>query len=130
MAHSLPGSGGTQGQLVNVQPSEGRWHGGGDRERGGDALKYSPDLNPIELPYSKFKALLRKVAARTVPALFKTIRSFVTAGCSRMRQLLQACGLCFRMTGIRFQVATSRVSSSPLSLFRGRARPTCCREPN
>ena len=29
--------------------------------------KYSPDLNPIELPYSKFKALLRKVAARTVP---------------------------------------------------------------
>ena len=31
--------------------------------------KYSPDLNPIELPYSKFKALLRKVAARTVPRL-------------------------------------------------------------
>ena len=29
--------------------------------------KYSPDLNPIELPYSKFKAFLRKVAARTVP---------------------------------------------------------------
>jgi transposase len=40
--------------------------------------KYSPDLNPIELPYSKFKALLRKVAARTVPDLFKTIRSFVS----------------------------------------------------
>jgi len=39
--------------------------------------KYSPDLNPIELPYSKFKALLRKVAARTVPALDRTIRSFV-----------------------------------------------------
>jgi transposase len=39
--------------------------------------KYSPDLNPIELPYSKFKALLRKVAARTVPALHRTIRSFV-----------------------------------------------------
>jgi transposase len=39
--------------------------------------KYSPDLNPIELPYSKFKALLRKVAARTVPALYRTIRSFV-----------------------------------------------------
>jgi transposase len=39
--------------------------------------KYSPDLNPIEMPYSKFKALLRKVAARTVPALYRTIRSFV-----------------------------------------------------
>jgi transposase len=39
--------------------------------------KYSPDLNPIELPYSKFKTLLRKVAARTVQGLYRTIRSFV-----------------------------------------------------
>ena len=39
--------------------------------------KYSPDLNLIELPYSKFKALLRKVAARTVPGLYRAIRSFV-----------------------------------------------------
>jgi transposase len=39
--------------------------------------KYSPDLNPIEMPYSKFKALLRKVAERTVPGLYRTIRSFV-----------------------------------------------------
>jgi transposase len=39
--------------------------------------KYSPDLNPIEMPYSKFKALLRKVAARTVRGLYRTIRSFV-----------------------------------------------------
>lgn len=39
--------------------------------------QYSPDLNPIEMPYSKFKALLRKVAARTVPALYRTIRSFI-----------------------------------------------------
>jgi hypothetical protein len=31
---------------------------------------------PIELPYSKFKALLREVAARTVLSLFKAIRSF------------------------------------------------------
>ena len=39
--------------------------------------KYSPDLNPIELPYSKFKALLRKVSARTVAGLYRTIRAFV-----------------------------------------------------
>jgi transposase len=39
--------------------------------------KYSPDLNPIELAYSKFKAVLRKVAQRTVPGLYRTIRSFV-----------------------------------------------------
>src|SRR5262252_5906155 len=39
--------------------------------------KYSPDLNPIELPYSKFKAYLRKLAARTVPSLHRAIRSFL-----------------------------------------------------
>ena len=31
--------------------------------------KYSPDLNPIAMPYSKFKTFLRKVAARTIPSL-------------------------------------------------------------
>ena len=39
--------------------------------------KYSPDLNPIELPYSKFKTFLRKVAARTIPGLTRAIRSFL-----------------------------------------------------
>jgi transposase len=39
--------------------------------------KYSPDLNPIELPYSKFKTFLRKVAARTVPRLNRAIRAFI-----------------------------------------------------
>lgn len=39
--------------------------------------KYSPDLNPIELPYCKFKAFLRTVAARTVPRLTRAIRSFI-----------------------------------------------------
>ena len=39
--------------------------------------KYSPDLNPIELPYSKFKTVPRKVAARTVRDLARAIRSFV-----------------------------------------------------
>ena len=39
--------------------------------------KYSPDLNPIEMPYSKFKQFLRKVAARTVPGLTRAIRSFI-----------------------------------------------------
>jgi transposase len=39
--------------------------------------KYSPDLNPIEMPYSKFKEFLRKAAERTVPRLYRAIRSFV-----------------------------------------------------
>jgi transposase len=40
-------------------------------------LKYSPDLNLIELSFSKFKEFLRKVAARTVPGLTRAIRSFI-----------------------------------------------------
>jgi len=34
---------------------------------------YSPDLNPIEMAFSKLKRLLRKAAARTVEALWVTI---------------------------------------------------------
>lgn len=39
--------------------------------------KYSPDLNPIELPYSKFKGHLRKAAQRTVRGLYRAIRAFL-----------------------------------------------------
>ena len=45
--------------------------------------KYSPDLNPIELSFSKFKAFMRKLAARTVPGLRRAVRRFLptlTAG--------------------------------------------------
>ncbi len=38
--------------------------------------QYSPDLNPIEMPFSKLKAFLRKVAERTVPRLCRRIGSF------------------------------------------------------
>ena len=34
---------------------------------------YSPDLNPIEMAFSKLKALLKKAAARTVEALWDAI---------------------------------------------------------
>jgi len=39
--------------------------------------QYSPDLNPIEMPFSKFKAFMRKAAERTVGGLCRWIRSFV-----------------------------------------------------
>jgi transposase len=39
--------------------------------------QYSPDLNPIELPFSKLKAHLRKAAARTVRTLCHRIGSFL-----------------------------------------------------
>ena len=35
--------------------------------------KYSPDLNPIEMPFSKLKAYLRKTAERTIPRLRRLI---------------------------------------------------------
>ena len=38
--------------------------------------KYSPDLNPIEMSFSKLKAQLRKAAERTIPRLRRRIGSF------------------------------------------------------
>jgi transposase len=40
---------------------------------------YSPDFNPIEMAFSKFKALLRAVAARTIPDLWEAIRTAIDA---------------------------------------------------
>jgi transposase len=44
-----------------------------------DLPPYSPDLNPIEQVYAKLKALLRKAAARTKEALWKTIGDLLEA---------------------------------------------------
>jgi transposase len=38
--------------------------------------KYSPDLNPIEMPFSQMKADLRKAGERTIPRLRRRIGSF------------------------------------------------------
>ena len=35
--------------------------------------KYSPDLNPIEMAFSKLKALIRKAAARTYDELWQAV---------------------------------------------------------
>ena len=46
---------------------------------------YSPDLNPIEMAFAKFKAALRKAAARTVGKLSEeianTLRTFSPQEC-------------------------------------------------
>jgi transposase len=46
---------------------------------------YSPDLNPIEMAFAKFKTLLRKAAERTIPALWdrigKTLDAFPKNEC-------------------------------------------------
>ena len=46
------------------------------KERGAWFLflpKYSPDLNPIELAFSKLKAHLRRIGARTIDELWKAV---------------------------------------------------------
>jgi transposase len=54
---------------------------------------YSPDLNPIELAFSKLKTLLRKAAERTVDALWNRIGQlldrFTSAEC---RSYFRHCG--------------------------------------
>ena len=54
---------------------------------------YSPDLNPIEQVFAKFKAALRKAAARTVEKLWteiaNTLRSFSPQECTAY---LKHCG--------------------------------------
>jgi len=42
---------------------------------------YSPDLNPIEMAFSKMKAQLRKAAERTIPDLLRTIGRIAKAFC-------------------------------------------------
>ncbi|NKL24486.1 transposase, partial [Rhizobium leguminosarum] len=39
---------------------------------------YSPDFNPIEMAFSKLKALLRARAERSVDALWDTVGKIVT----------------------------------------------------
>jgi transposase len=34
---------------------------------------YSPDLNPIEMAFAKLKAHLRRIGARTIDALWRTV---------------------------------------------------------
>ena len=40
---------------------------------------YSPDLNPIEQAFAKLKAMLRKAAERTIPALWDRIGTLIDA---------------------------------------------------
>jgi transposase len=55
--------------------------------------QYSPDLNPIEMPFSAFKAFLRKVSERTVRGLCRRIGSFVpTLGRAQCRNYFRHAG--------------------------------------
>ncbi|MHA6646205.1 transposase, partial [Mesorhizobium sp. A623] len=49
---------------------------------------YSPDFNPIEMAFAKLKAILRKVAARSIPKLWDAvalaIEQFAPQECENM----------------------------------------------
>ena len=54
---------------------------------------YSPDFNPIELAFSKIKALLKRAAARTVQTLWDAIRDAIDAITPHdARSFFTACG--------------------------------------
>jgi len=55
--------------------------------------KYSPDMNPIEMPFSKLKAFLRKAAERTIPRLRSRIGRFASTLTAREARN------CFRHAG-------------------------------
>ena len=57
---------------------------------------YSPDLNPIEMMWSKIKALLRKAAARTHEQLLAALAQALDAvTASDARGWFAACGYSF-----------------------------------
>jgi transposase len=54
---------------------------------------YSPDFNPIEMAFSKIKALLKKAAARTLNDLWEAIRKAIDAVTQKdARNFFTACG--------------------------------------
>ena len=66
-----------------------------------DPPKYSPDLNPIEMPFSKLKAYLRKAAELNNSAPAPPDRQICAyPHYPRSFQLFQACRLCVKSTGI------------------------------
>ena len=63
--------------------------------------KYSPDLNPIELPFSKLKAHLRKAAEHTSPPLAADRSRRYRFQRTRMQKLLSSRRIRSNMTGFR-----------------------------
>jgi len=54
---------------------------------------YSPDFNPIEMAFSKLKALLRKAAARTIDELWSVVANCLCAfSAEQCRHYFQAAG--------------------------------------
>ena len=70
---------------------------------------YSPDLNPIEMMWSKVKALLRKAAARTHPDLLAAIAAALSAVTQQdTLGWFAACGYNFILNSLRASAERSQ----------------------
>ena len=88
--------------------------------------KYSPDLNPIEMAFSKLKTLLRKAAARTLDELWRAVGDICALfSPTECWKLLQSCGLRCRLIA-RF----SKPSDIVICSIRNRCAGRRCRDGN
>jgi transposase len=78
---------------------------------------YSPDLNPIEMAFSKLKAHLRKAAEHTIPGLLRRIGRVVLSA-PRMPEFLAPRRLCSNVTGIRSKLSGHANSNGKPLHFR------------
>ena len=62
---------------------------------------YSPDFNPIDMVFSKLKALLRKAAERTVDRLWDRIGKFMSTFSQQERRNFPITKLCFNLIRYR-----------------------------
>ena len=85
--------------------------------------KYSPDLNPIEMSFSKLKANLRKAAERTIPRLCRRIGRFAATLTAREASNsfrhagyeMKSTGICSRSRNLEVRFGSFRsILSCPL----------------
>ena len=82
---------------------------------------YSPDLNPIEMMWSKVKALLRKAAARTHPDLLAAIAAALSAVTQQdALGWFAACGYNFILNSLRASAERSQRKTREFKLEQWR----------
>jgi transposase len=64
--------------------------------------KYSPDLNPIEMSFSRLKAYLRKAGERTIPRLRRRLAWFARNVTPREPRIISRTQACLPTTRRRF----------------------------
>ena len=67
------------------------------------SAEYSPDLNPIEMSFSKLKAYLRKLpSGRSAAFAAELASSCLASAQTKCANYSRSCRICFNMSGIGF----------------------------